>query len=225
MVANQPESPNSREARNRLCELYWYPVYRFIRSRGADHHSAKDLTQGVFANLFEKDAFQVADRDRGRFRTFLLACVQHFLGHQHKRDHAVKRGGGYDFVSLDDTAVKHRFGAEPVGVLSPEKMFERQWALDLLDRALGCLKDEYAKAGRLAQFEVLQSFLGGTKESSLSYAEAAARCDWSEATARQNVHRMRQRYGELLRAQVAETVTTPAELESEMKHLRSVLSD
>lgn len=225
LVANQSDSPEAVEARNRLCQLYWYPVYAFIRRRGTDHHSAKDLTQGVFASLFEKEGFQAADRDRGRFRTFLLACVHHFLAHQHKRDHAVKRGGQYDFVPLDDATAEHRYGAESANAMSPEKLFERQWAMTLLDQTLSRLKDEYVRAGKSDQFEVLQTFLGGTKEASLTYTEAGRRFGWSEAAARQNVHRMRQRYGELLRAQVAETVTSPAELESEMRHLRSVLCE
>ena len=225
LMANQIDSPEAPEARNRLCQLYWYPVYAFIRRRGFDHHTAKDLTQGLFGGLFEKDGFQAADRERGRFRTFLLACVQHFLAHQHKREHALKRGGQFDFVSLDEVLAENRYVAEPASPVSPEKLFERQWALALLDQTLSRLKEEYTSAGRSAQFEVLQTFLGGTREAAISYAEAGAQCGGSEASMRQIVHRMRQRYGELLREQVAETVTSPAELESEMKHLRSVLSE
>jgi DNA-directed RNA polymerase specialized sigma24 family protein len=225
LAAVQSDSPAAAQALAKLCRIYWYPVYAFIRRRGFDPDQAKDYTQELFASLIEKRSLKVADRQRGRFRSFLLACAQHFLSHEQARERALKRGGEFAFISLDEAGAENRYAAEPADPMTPEKLFDRRWAVTLLDRALDQLRAEYAAEGKAEQFEALQVFLSGAKSGSSSYAEAGARFQWSYAATRQAVHRLRRRFGELLRAQVAETVASSAEFEEELQHLKIVLSE
>ena len=224
LAASQPDSPQAQAALSQLCHAYWYPVYAFLRRRGHKPDEAKDLTQELFYRLIERRSLEVADREKGRFRSFLLACVQNLLAKQREKEHTLKRGGQYSFVPLDEVWAESRYSAEPVDLMSPEKLFERRWALTLLDQAMEQLKREYTNAGKSAQFEALQVFLSGAKDSPNSYAEVGAQLNVGENAARQAAYRMRGRFGELLRMQVAQTVASPAELDAELGHVRKVLS-
>jgi RNA polymerase sigma factor (sigma-70 family) len=224
LKANQETSPQMEEALGKLCQSYWYPVYAFIRRRGHDPDQAKDLTQDFFALLLEKHYLQVVNREKGRFRSFLLACVQHFLGHEREKERALKRGGRCSFVSLDDDTAELWYAEEPADRMSPEVLFDRRWAMTLLGQAVARLRQEYTEAGKAAQYEGLQGFLSGARNGPASYAEVAAGLETSEGALRQAVHRMRQRFAELLRSEVAQTVATPMEVEGEMAYLRLVLS-
>jgi RNA polymerase sigma-70 factor (ECF subfamily) len=224
MAAGRPDSPEAQEALAKLCADYWYPVYAFIRRCGHAAEQAKDLTQEFFVLLIQKQYLQIADRERGRFRTFLLAYVQHFLSHERQKQQALKRGGQYKFVSLDEALAEERYRAEPMDEMSPDRLFDQRWALSLLERSLEQLKQEYVQAHIAAQFEALQVFLSGAKEAPAGYAELGARLGLTAGAARQAAFRMRCRFGELLRLGVAQTVASPQELEVELKHLRAVLS-
>lgn len=224
LTAGQTDSPEAREALAELCQAYWHPVYAFIRRRGHEVEPAKDLTQEFFSRLIEKQYVRSADRERGRFRTFLLVCVEHFLSHERNKERARKRGGDYIFVALDDALAEERYGAEPLDEMSPDKLFDQRWAMTLLERSLQELKQEYAQAGKAAQFDALEVFLSGAKEAPCSYAELGSRLDLTEGAARQAAFRMRSRFGELLRTALAQTVAGPQELEMEMNHLRAALS-
>jgi RNA polymerase sigma factor (sigma-70 family) len=224
LAANQPDSPESRKALARLCETYWYPVYIFIRRRGHDPDDAKDLTQELFARLIEKQFLEAVDQEKGRFRSFLLTCVKRLLNKEWKKAQTLKRGGEYTFVPLDDAVAEARYGAEPADGMSPEKLFERRWALTLLEQTLEQLKAEHARAGKTVQFDALEVFLSGSKEPANSYGEIGAQIGMTEGAARQAAFRMRGRFGELLRARLSAEVASPAELEAEMMHLRAVLS-
>jgi RNA polymerase sigma factor (sigma-70 family) len=223
LAASQPDSPEARAALASLCEAYWYPVYAFLRRRGFERDRAKDLTQELFLQLIEKRSFEVADKERGRFRSFLLACLRHLLSHEYKREHAVKRGGEYTFVPLDEVMAESRYGDEPADDLSPEKLFERRWALTLLDQAMEDLKNEYVESGRSEQFEALHPFITGASDASATYAEIGTRLNLNENAARQAAFRMRTRFGDLLRAKVALTVASPQELDAELTHFRLAL--
>ena len=224
LAANQADSPEAQEALERLCQTYWYPVYIFIRRRGHDTEPAKDLTQEFFARLLAKQFLRVADRERGRFRTFLMSCVEHFLSNERKKEHALKRGGGLTFLPLDDAAVEDQYGAEPMDGLSPDKLLDRRWALTALDLTLKQLKQEFAESGRESLFEALQVHLSGAKDAPCSFAELGEHVGMTEAAVRQAASRIRSRFGELLRRTVAHTVASPQDLEAEMTHLRAVLN-
>jgi RNA polymerase sigma-70 factor (ECF subfamily) len=224
LAANQDDSPQAHEALSRLCRAYWYPLYAFIRRRGHDVEPAKDLTQEFFSRLLAKQYLRVADRERGRFRTFLLTCVEHFLSNEHKKEQALKRGGDFTFIPLEDDSAEARYRAEPADEMSPDKLLDRRWALTVLDLSLQQLKQEYAEAGKAAQFDALHGNLSGADEAPRSFAEIGAQLGLSEDAARQAAHRMRTRFGDLLRQCVAQTVASPQDLEAEMKHLRAVLS-
>jgi len=224
IAASGPDSPAAREALGKLCETYWYPVYAFVRRQGYDREQARDLTQELFMELIEKRSFEGVNCDKGRFRSFLLACVRHLLNHDRKREKAAKRGGGYSFVSLDEMLAENRYEAEPVDGMPPDKLFDRRWALTLLEESLKQLKREYEEKGRGEQFDALEVFLTGATDAPGSYAEVGLRLKLSENAARQAAHRMRARYRELLRMEVAQTVSGPDELETELKELRALLS-
>jgi len=223
LAASQPDSTEARAALASLCETYWYPVYAFLRRRGYDRDKSKDLTQELFAQLIEKRSFEVADKERGRFRSFLLACLRHLLSHEYKKEQAVKRGGEYTFVPLDEVLAESRYGAEPADDMTPEKLFERRWALTLLDQTMEELKREYVDSRRGEQFEALHPFIASASDSSASYADVAARLNLNENAVRQAAFRMRTRFGDLLRAKVALTVASPQELEAELMQFRLAL--
>jgi RNA polymerase sigma factor (sigma-70 family) len=197
-----------------LCRLYWYPLYAYVRRRGHDAAEAEDLTQGFFARLLEKNGLASVTPDRGRFRSFLLTACQNFLANEHERANALKRGGGR-VVSLDDADTRYR--REPDHGETPERLFERRWALELLDQALRRLRDEYQKKGKAQLFDALKGTLAGG--GSAPYAELAATLGLTEGAVKATVHRLRGRYAELLREEIGETVAAPAEIDDEVRAL------
>ena len=217
-AAKDPAGPHAREALADLCRAYWPPVYAFVRRRGHDRDAAQDLTQGFFARLLEKNDLAVADQARGRFRSFLLAACRHFLANQHDHDAARKRGGGRAHDSLDFAAAA---GREPAGADSPERAFDREWALGLLDRALGELRAEYAGSGRAALFDALKDALAGGAD--VPHAEKARELGLTEGAVKVAVHRLRQRYRDRVRAAIAETVARPEDVDDEVRDLFAAL--
>ena len=223
LAAGQQDSPRAHAALTKLCENYWYPLYAFIRRRGHDSESAKDLTQEFFSRLIEKEYVRVADPQRGRFRTFLLTCVERFLNGERQKQLTIKRGGQYTFVSVDEMQAEGWYEAEAAESLTPEKLYDRRWALTLLDDTYKQLSKEFAAAGKPGHFEALQAFLSGSKEGGQSYDELGKQLGLSENAARQAAFRLRTRFGDLLRSRVAETVSGPKELEAEMSHLMAAV--
>ncbi len=223
-AARRSEDRAAREALAKLCELYWYPLYAFVRRRTPDLHEAQDLTQAFFAHLLEKGAIEVAQAERGRFRSFLLAALRNFLANQWKREQAQRRGGGQALVSLDLTEGESRYQLEPADTLTPERRFEQEWVAALLAQVFDRLRAEAEKSGKAAQFEVLSVYLTGD-DSGRSQAEAAAELGMSEAALRQAAYRLRKRYRELLREEVAHTVSDPAEIDDELGRLLDTLAN
>lgn len=217
-AAAQRWSPEARQALETLCQAYWYPLYAYARRYLPNPDDARDVTQGFFAQLLEKDYLQAADPHRGRFRSFLLTSFKHFLSKERDRAHAQKRGGGQSLLSLDFQAGERRYTLEPVDHATPEAIFERRWALTLLDQVLGRLKQEFAGAGKGAQFELLKSALTGDGTTAL-YSELGEQLGISEQAVKVAVHRLRRRYRELLRAEIAQTVTTADEVDEELRAL------
>jgi RNA polymerase sigma-70 factor (ECF subfamily) len=211
------------EALGRLCGAYWRPLYLFVRSSGYDEETAKDLTQAFFERLLGKDYVKEADPARGRFRSFLLGALKHFLANEWDREKAVKRGGRCRFVPLETTVLEAELQRGTRRNLNPEQIYERRWAMTLLDQAQQALEAEQAAGGKAAPFSALQVYLTGDKERP-PYAATAAQLDMSVEAVRKAVQRLRQRYGQLLREAVAQTVGSPEEVEAELRHLRAVLS-
>ncbi len=216
--AGDKDSPEAREALAELCQTYWYPLYAFIRRQGCSPHDAEDLTQEFFARLIEKDFVADARREKGRFRTFLLTALKRFLANEWDRQHAQKRGGFQRLVSIDQDLAESRFSVEPAHGLQPDLLFERQWALALLERVLARLREEYGAADRAKLFEHLRSCLTG-EESALPYAEIAARLNLSEAAVKMAAQRLRARYREILRNEIGKTVSSSDEIQEEIRHL------
>ena len=218
--AGHDETAQAQAALAQLCQGYWYPLYSFVRHKGYSAHDAQDLTQSFFAQLLEKRGFGRADPEQGRFRTFLLASLKNFLANDSDRSHALKRGGGKTIVSLDPESGESRYRLEPSHDLTPERHFERQWAVTLLDQVLSALRDEYRADGKGDLFEELKASLTGQTE---TYAVIAARLKRSEGAIKVAVHRLRHRYREQIRARIAETVAED-EIEDELRHLMAALS-
>ena len=204
----------------KLCAIYWYPLYAFVRRRGHSAHDAQDLTQGFFARLLEKKDLASVDRARGRFRSFLLAALDHFLINEWHRARTQKRGGATVLFSFDALDAESRLRHEPA-TDSPEQIYDRRWAMTLLDQVMARLRTEMAGAGKLAHFEALKFCLTGERT---AYAEVGARLAMSEGAVKVAVHRLRERYRALLRAEIAETVATPEEIEDELRALLAALS-
>ena len=204
----------------KLCTTYWYPLYAFVRRRGHSAHDAQDLTQGFFARLLEKKDLASVDRARGRFRSFLLAALDHFLINEWHRARTQKRGGATVLFSFDALDAESRLRHEPA-TDSPEQIYDRRWAMTLLDQVMARLRTEMAGAGKLAHFEALKFCLTGERT---AYAEVGARLAMSEGAVKVAVHRLRERYRALLRAEIAETVATPEEIEDELRALLAALS-
>lgn len=216
-------SEEAREALGALCSAYWYPLYAFARRRGVDPEEARDVTQGFFADLLERRAIAGLDPALGRFRAFLIASFKHYLAHQRDRARAIKRRAGAPAftVSLDDAEEAYRH--EPRDTLDPAQLYERRWARVVLDRALARLSDDYAGAGKSALFERLRVFLTG--EADVPYRTVADALGMSEGAVKVAVHRLRTRLGALLRAEVAQTVNSPEDVDDELRYLLRVVSD
>jgi RNA polymerase sigma-70 factor (ECF subfamily) len=208
------------EALAALCQTYWLPLYSFARRKTPDVHEAQDLTQAFFARLLEKNAFAAANPERGRFRSFLLASFQNFLTNEWQKGQAQKRGGGATPLSLDWTAGESRLHLEPAHEVTPERLYERQWALTLLEQVVTRLANEFAAAGKKRQFELLKESLTGDR---LDYSALADELQMTPDATRQAVHRLRKRYRELLREEVAQTIDDPREIDQEIQSLIDIL--
>jgi RNA polymerase sigma factor (sigma-70 family) len=223
LEAGEGDTPAATEALERLCQCYWYPLYAYVRRKGHAPHDAQDLTQEFFARFLEKKYLTLADRSRGKFRSFLLTSLQHFLVNEWAKGQTARRGGGRHAISWDARDAESRYLAEPADDLTPDKIFEKRWAARLLQDTLSRLRDEYATAGKNALFEALKLFTWGERTAS-TYQQIGASLGLSEGAVKVAVHRMRQRYGKLLREQVAQTVGSPYEIDEELRYLRSVVS-
>lgn len=220
--AAQPEDSAARAALEMLCRRYWFPLYAFARRRAATIEEAQDLTQEFFVRLLEKNSLAAASPERGRFRSFLLASLKNFLSNEWDRATAQKRGGGRERLSLDWDSGESRLSLEPAHSDTPEREFERQWALTLLDNVVQRLQDEFISAGKSRQFELLKETLTGGR-TVVDYSAVAAELSMTEDAARQAAHRLRKRYRELLREEVSATVENDSEVEDEISRLLAAL--
>jgi RNA polymerase sigma factor (sigma-70 family) len=215
-------SPEGQAALEQLCRAYWPPLYAFVRRQGRSDQDAEDLTQEFFARLLERKEFGGLDPQKGKFRTFLLAALRHFLANQRDWERAAKRGGGQKPLSLEEMKLERARPWEPADDMTPDKAFDARWAMATLDRALGRLKAEMEDDGKGLHFVVLKTFLTPDGEKA-DYAEASTRLGLSAQTVAVQVHRLRVRYRQLVRAEVANTISTSGELEEEMRHLYAAL--
>lgn len=222
LMARQGDGQQSEAALEKLCRSYWYPLYAHVRRRGFDADQAQDLTQDFFFRILRENYLGSVDRTKGKFRSFLLAALDHFLLDQRKRANALKRGGGQIIISLDEEDAEGRFQNEPSVEMSAEKLFTRQWFLTLYEQVLAQLREEFIRSKKGEQFEVLRVFL--TDDTGFrDYAAPAAQLGMSTNAVAVAVHRMRDRCRELMYAEIARTVASPDELESEVRHLLATL--
>jgi RNA polymerase sigma factor (sigma-70 family) len=218
----QGESPAAHEALERLCRIYWRPIYSFVRRQGLGPEEAEDVTQGFFAQLLERRKFSALRKEKGRLRSFLLGALKYFLADGQRRAMAVKRGKGQRLIPLQDLRVDERVEMEPADPVTAEMIYERRWALTVLAQVLERLKNEYRTAGNAALFDALKQLLPDEPGSS-SQVEIAAQLGMTENALRQAFYRFRQRYQSLLREEIANTVATPGDIEDELRHLIAVL--
>ena len=221
-AAGRDDSSQARAALEKLARAYWYPLYAFVRRLGKSPHDAEDAVQAFFAQCLEKNYVGAADQAKGRFRSFLLLALKRFLGHERERARALKRGGGEAVVALDGLTAEQRYALEPADQMSADRLYERRWALALLEQVLARLRSEHVAAGRLETFEQLKGWLtsGGR---GTPYAELAGRLGMRESAVKVSVHRLRRRYRELLEEEIAQTVASSEEVEEERRHLLAVL--
>lgn len=223
LAAGEQPSADASAALTTLCETYWYPLYAFLRGRGHSPADAEDLTQAFFAAILQKQVIRQADPAKGRFRSFLLKCLQNFDANAHARNTAAKRGGGIPALSLEFEQGERRWKIEPASADNPERSFDRRWALALLDRVMSRLEAEAARAGKLAHFEALKPYLTGDQPQ-LSYSATARSLEISEGAVKVAVHRLRKKFRETIRDEIAQTVSSAAEVEDELRHLWSAVS-
>jgi RNA polymerase sigma-70 factor (ECF subfamily) len=224
LTAMEKQSPEAAAALEKLCRTYWYPLYAYVRRKGYDEHEAQDLTQEFFARLLARNYLSVADRNKGKFRSFLLGSLEHFLAREWTKAHAQKRGGGQPLFSLDEVDAENRYRLEPAHELTAEKIFDRRWATTLLEQAMARLRADYEADNKGKVFARLEVFLTGNAPET-SYVEIAASLNMSEGALKVAVHRLRQRYGELVRAEIAQTVATPEGIDEELRYLFSLLRE
>jgi len=222
VAARDGAATEARRAMEGLCRTYWQPLYAFIRHQGSDPDEARDLTQAYFVEFLGKGFLADVDPSKGRFRSFLFASLRHFLAHQRDRSRALKRGGGARLFSLDAEAAEWNYSHRPMERMTPEDVFEHRWAMTVLARALERLREQSAEAGKARQYELLRPYLA-SGEVQAPYRETAAALGMSEAAVKVAVHRLRQRFGQCLRDEVADTVADPADVESELRHMLAVL--
>jgi RNA polymerase sigma factor (sigma-70 family) len=224
LAAVETGSYPARAALEHLCRCYWYPIYAFLRRRGYDSHQAEDLTQSFFGFLLERRALASVDPQKGRFRSFLLAALTNFLNNEFDKARAAKRGGRHTIVSWDEIAPEERYLLEPAEPFAPDRLFERRWAFTLVERALARLREEQDQAGRSVVFRQLEPWLTSEVEAG-QYSILAARLGLNAGATKVALHRLRRRFGELLRREVAHTVSQPDEIEPELRHLLAAIAD
>jgi RNA polymerase sigma-70 factor (ECF subfamily) len=218
LAARDGSDTQARAALESLCQTYWQPLYAYIRAQGHGPDEARDLTQGFFAEFLEKDFLASVDPEKGRFRAFLLASLRHFLANERRRERALKRGGGTHTLSLDTDAAEEGYEIQSNGELTPLEVYEQRWATAVLERAMTRLRRESAASGDTSEFEILKQYLTSA-EPQMPYREVAETLATTEGAVTTAVHRLRQRYGRCLRAEIAETVADPAETDDELRHL------
>src|SRR5215470_14554788 len=221
VAAGDPDRTEARSALVSLCENYWYPLYAYLRRRGYPADQAQDLTQDFFIRVLEGRYLDRADPERGRFRAFLLTSLKFFVGDEQDRNRAQKRGGGA-LLPLEFSSGEERYQREPAHDETPERIFERRWALSVLDRVVEKLRDEFVRHGRPEHFERLKVFLLGNSDA--PYAALAREMNTSEGALKVAIHRLRKRYRELFREEIADTVADPTEVESELRFLAAALT-
>src|SRR6266404_3166119 len=216
LTAGQAASPTAAAALEELCRTYWYPLYAFVRRKGHSPHDAQDLTQAFFARFLGKNYVAQADRERGRFRTYLLAALTHFLADEWDKGRRQKRGGGREIISFDAASAEERYWLEPVDQLDPARLYERRWVTTLFDTVLARLEEEFRDSGKGELFDHLKGALLAENKGS-SYAQLGLPLGLKEDAVKQAVHRMRRRYRELFRQEIAQTVAEPSEVEDELR--------
>jgi len=209
-------------ALDELCRAYWFPIYVYVRRRGYPAEDAEDLTQSYFAALIERGYLAEAERERGKLRSFLLTTVKHFLADEWSKASALKRGSGKTVISIDAARAEERYALEPADLDSPDRLYEKRWALTVLDNVFESLRGDYVKTGQGQVFDALQKFLAWNSGGE-AYREVAAELGMKESAVRVAIFRMRHRYGDLLRAQIADTVVSPEDVPAELEHLFSLL--
>lgn len=223
LKVGQEDSEIADQALETLCRIYWYPLYAYVRRRGYSEHDAQDLTQGFFAILLERKALQTVERRGGKFRSWLLASLNHFLNDEHDRRQTLKRGGGRPVLSFDAEAAELRYQLESPSHETPDRLFDRRWATTLLDQALHRLAQQFEQNGKAEEFKCLRGFLVEGAEAG-PYVELAARLVISEEAARKVVQRLRRAYRRAIREEIAQTVANPADIEGELRELWDTLS-
>jgi RNA polymerase sigma factor (sigma-70 family) len=218
----QGESPAAQEALEKLCRIYWRPIHSFVRRQGVGREEAEDITQGFFAQLLERGSLSAVRKEKGRLRSYLLGALKYFLADEQRRAMAAKRGKGQRLISIDEMRAEERLEMEPADPMTAEMIYERRWALTVLEHVLSRLKDEYCAAGDATLFDSLKQLLPD-EPGAPSQAEIAARLVMTENAVRQAFYRFRQRYQSLLREEIAHTVATPADIEDELRHLIAVV--
>ncbi len=222
-AAQGPASPQSREALALLCSAYWYPLYAFIRRQGFSADQGQDLTQGFFADLLDRQTLAVADRAKGKFRSFLLTACKHYLSHERQRSRAQKRGGGRPLLSLDFARGEARYQAEPVHTMTAEKLFDRGWALTMLDQVLARLQEECKQKGKAVLFDRLRVCLLGER-AGVPFSQVAQELGMTEGAIKVAAHRLRRRFRELVCAEIARTVEDAENIEEEIRDLFAALT-
>jgi RNA polymerase sigma-70 factor (ECF subfamily) len=223
LQAGQPGAPGYQQALETLCRGYWFPLYAYLRRHGYDSHQAEDYTQAFFCRVLEKQVLRLADSKRGRFRSFLLAALKNFLADERDRARAQKRGGGRKLLSIDFNQAENQYALEPADRLSPEKLFDKSWALTVLERTMACLKTELAGKNKKELFDHLKIYLTAEK-GSIPYRDTAAELNMTEAAVRTAVHRLRRHYRKSLRDEIAQTVTTEDQIDEEIDDLFAALT-
>ena len=222
LAAGNIQSPESARALENLCRAYWFPLYAYIRRQGTNPHEAQDLTQGFFEHLLQKKALAAVQPEKGKFRSFLLASLNNFLNNERDKARRLKRGGGAEIISLEADATEERYAAGLLHSESPEKVFERRWAQAVVEQVAKRLAAELQAAGLANRFEILKDFLMGDP-GNISYEDAAMKLGMSVSAVTSAIHRLRARFRELFRAEIANTVETPAEIDDEIRHLAAAL--
>lgn len=223
VLAAGKKDSRAEAALQKLCQVYWYPLYAFVRRQGHSRHDAEDLTQAFFTRLLAHDDLATVDREKGRFRSFLLASMKHFLANEWDKARAQKRGGGKQILSIDFEDSESKYSVEPIHDITPDKLYDRRWAMTVLERVTARLRKEMYMKGKIEQFEQMKIFLTGSK-GEVRYAEVAENLGITEIAVKTAVHRLRKRYRQMLHAEIEDTVETKQDVEQELRYLLAALA-